>query len=98
MIKDSIKLSVIVFTDYLILTAIIKQILLSSLNTDKLNLCLICALQYLSAFSLNIHHKLSKQNIILNVLLYLLRKYDTNTEEDNELIFYITLMKMLNNF
>ena len=97
-IKNSIKLSVIVFIDYSVLTAIAKQISLFLLNTDKLNLYLMHALQYLLTFSLNICHKSEKQNIMLNVLLYLLRKYDMNTEEDNKLIFYITLVKMSDDF
>ena len=97
-IKNSIKLSVIVFTDYSASIAIIKQISLSLLNINKLNLCLICALQYLSAFFLNIYHKSEKQDIVLNILLHLFRKYNTDTEEDNKLIFHIILIKMSDDF
>ena len=44
---------------------------LNIINIKKLNLCLVCASEYLQHFHLNIHYKSEKTNIISNALSWL---------------------------
>jgi hypothetical protein len=67
MIK-AFKQSIIIWTNHSVTTIIIKQIKLSIINIDKLNLRLIIIVMYLSQFNLNIKHKSERDHIILNVL------------------------------
>ena len=67
-IKISIKLFVIVYTNHFVIVFIIQQIKLSFFSIDKLNLCLIKALIYLLQFSLNIKYKSNNQHVVSNIL------------------------------
>ena len=67
-IKVSIKLFVIVYTNYFVIVFIIQQIKLLFLSIDKLNLCLIRVSIYLLQFSLKVKHKSNSQHIISNTL------------------------------
>ena len=62
----------IIYTNHFAIVSIVKQINLSSLSIDKLNLRLIKASQYLSQFKLNIRHKPDKQHIVLDALFKLM--------------------------
>ncbi len=53
---------------------VVHQISLFFFNTDKLNLRLIQASQYLFTFKLNIRYKSDNKNLILNALFHLLRE------------------------
>ena len=66
-------LLITIFTDYASLVSILKKSnLIIIIFTNKLNLYLICAKEYLSKFLLLICYKLSKANFILNALSRLL--------------------------
>ena len=62
----------VIYTDHASTIAIAAQKLLKTSFMDKLNLCLVCALQYIQQFWLLIYYKPGKTNIITNSLLYLL--------------------------
>jgi len=66
-------LLITIFTNYVLLVSILKKLnLITIISTNKLNLHLICAKEYLFKFLLLIWHKLSKENFILNALSKLL--------------------------
>ncbi len=67
----SLNLITIIYIDYEVNVRIIKQISLFIVLTEKLNLYLIYASKYLQHFNLNIHHKLKKQHLVSDVLLWL---------------------------
>jgi hypothetical protein len=71
LIKTSRKSSMIIFTNHSILISIIKQIILNTINIDKLNLRLVRISQYLFALSIDIKVKLEKFHIISNALFRL---------------------------
>ena len=58
----------IIYTDYSAAIPISKQTSLTSLSTDKLNLRLIRASQYLSQFNLELRHKSGKENTVPDAL------------------------------
>jgi hypothetical protein len=58
---------IIIFTDHSALTEIVKQTSLTSANTNKLNLRLIRAFQYLSTLSIEIRMKSERFHVISNV-------------------------------
>ena len=73
MMKFTLKPLTIIYIDHAIAVTIAKQTSLTTANTDKLNLRLIRASQYLSIFQLDIRHKVGKANIVLDTLFRLLR-------------------------
>lgn len=73
MIESIKKSSTIVYIDHFVSVSIVKQYFLTSTNTNKLNLRLVRASQYLFAFELDVRHKSDKQNIVSNALSCLLR-------------------------
>ena len=60
--------STIIYTNYLTTISIFKQINFIIFNTNKLNLRLMKAFQYLFDFNIAIKHKFNKSNIVFNVL------------------------------
>ncbi len=72
--KSTLRLLTIIYINHAVAVTIAKQTSLITANTDKLNLRLIQASQYLSIFQLNIRHKTDKANIMLDALFRLLRK------------------------
>ena len=68
MMKSIKKLSVVVYIDYSAAVSISRQISLTTSSTDKLNLRLVRASQYLSMFDLFVRHKANKTNIVSNTL------------------------------
>ena len=85
-----------------------KQMMLISSFTDKLNLHLIRVLQYCSQFCLDICHQSDQLNIVSDILSHLLNKI-TNSKnqllrnmleniDDKIYIYHITVIKMLSDF
>ena len=68
------KLSTIIYIDHFAAIFIFKQITLITFNTNKLNLRLVKASQYLSSFNTVIRHKFDKFNVIPDALSRLLDK------------------------
>ena len=68
MIESNLKPPVIVYTDHSAAVPISKQTTLNTTSTNKLNLRLIRASQYLSAFNLELRHKAGKSNVVPNAL------------------------------
>ncbi len=95
------KQSTIIWTNHSATTIIVKQIKLSIINTNKLNLRLIRVAMYLSQFDLNIRHKAERDHVISNVLSRLScfdeEKFTRNEDDDtlDDVEAYVeTLMKM----
>ena len=65
----SLKFPTVVYTDHFTTLIIVKSTLLITLLMAKLNLKLVRAAEYLQCFSLNIHHKPRKLNVIPDALL-----------------------------
>ena len=59
---------VVVYTDHSAAVPISKQTTLTTSSTDKLNLRLVRASQYLSSFNLSIRHKAGKSNVVPDAL------------------------------
>jgi len=74
MIEFTKKPSITIYTDHSITISIARQIFLSFFNTDKLNLRLVRASQYLFTFELNIRYKSDNNNLISDALFRLLRE------------------------
>ena len=68
------KLLTITYTDHSAVILIVKQMTLLSFNTDKLNICLIWASQYLTQFNLDIWYKSEKHYLMSDTLFWLLVK------------------------
>ena len=87
MIKIIEILFTIIYTNYSTTISISRQINFFTFSTNKLNLKLIKAFQYLSSFNLVIKHKSEKSNIIFDVLF---RLSDTNiiirTDDEIEIL------------
>lgn len=58
----------LIFINHGMVLRIAKQISLSTFSTNKLNLRLIRASEYLQRFNIEIYHKLGKQYIVLDTL------------------------------
>ena len=86
-------LLITIFTNYALLVSILKKLNLTIIIfTNKLNLYLIRAKEYLSKFLLLIWHKLSKVNFVLNALSKLLIIDNPKPEAINSII-KISLIK-----
>ena len=81
MIESSLKPPVIVYTDHSAAVPISKQTTLNTTSTDKLNLRLIRASQYLSAFNLELRHKAGKSNTVPDALSRLPQASTTQSTE-----------------
>ena len=105
LIEASAKL-IIIFTDHSVIMSIVKQMSLSSSVTDKLNLRLVWASQYLSQFRLNVHHRSGKQHVISDALFRLLNESaiirgDAESEEgtlDKVFTLTVSLIKLSDDF
>jgi hypothetical protein len=94
---ESFKKSIILFIDHESVLDIVKQIDLVITFTDKLNLRLIRAFEYIQRFNLIIKHKSEKQHIVFDALSRLISKNDDiNISDSKELdaLFIITLIEM----
>ena len=79
-VEANLKPLVIIYTDYLAAVPILRQTLLNTASTNKLNLRLVRASQYLSSFNLELRYKAGKSNIVPDALSRLLTT-QTNTNE-----------------
>ena len=68
MIESTEMPSIIIYTDHSAAVSISRQTTLTTFSTNKLNLRLVRASQYLSGFNLFICHKIDKSNVILDAL------------------------------
>ena len=95
---ESSKHPTLIFTDHGAALGIAKQISLSTSSTDKLNLRLIWASEYLQRFNIEIRHKPGKQHIVPDVLSRLAStNSDTKPEPaEGELdaLFTVSLVQM----
>ena len=80
MIESNQKPPVIVYTDHSAAVPISKQTTLNTTSTDKLNLRLIRASQYLSSFNLELRHKAGKSNTVPDALSRLPQATKTNSQ------------------
>lgn len=76
----------VIYTDYSLLIQISKKSnIIITINTAKLNLKLVLTIEFIFMFSLNIKHKINKNNIIPNTLSKLLYiKNEINDKKDNK--------------
>ena len=82
---ESSQASTVIYTDHGTSLSIVKQTTLSTTSTDKLNLWLVRAFNYLQQFNLDIQHKSGKQHIILNTLFRLASMNEGSSSHEGEL-------------
>lgn len=100
-IVETAQQSPIVYIDHGAALGIAKQTTLSTSSTDKLNLRLVCASDYVQRFSLVIRHKPGKQHIMPDALSRLATdNIGIQNTDDGELdvLFTTSLVKMNNSF
>ena len=68
MLESNLKAPVVVYIDHSAAVPISKQTTLNTASTDKLNLRLVRASQYLSLFNLELRYKAGKSNTVLDAL------------------------------
>ena len=103
---SSKKLIIIIITDHNVTTFIARQMHLTTMiNTDKLNLQLICVSQYLSQFSLDIQHCSDKIHFISDVLSRLLDSMEEEKENNIDMLndlsieaYHIILVELVDKF
>ena len=100
-IVETTNLLTMIYIDHDDVLDIVKQISLTILSIDKLNLRLMRALNYIQRFNLNIRHKLEKQHIVSDALSRLatdsaLESILRKSFAENELnaLFIMSLIKM----
>ena len=98
MIESCHKSSMIIFIDYAVTANLIKQIFLTTFNTNKLNLRFIRAFQFLSALFIKIKIKSEKLHVISDVLFRFKTNFDLNVENlfSNKKNKQIVVLKNLN--
>ena len=93
---------IIVWTDHSTIIQIMKQIILISSFTNKLNLCLIWASQYCSQFCLDFWHwsdQLNKVSDVLSRLLnWIVNKRSKNDILDKVFIYHTMIVQMSSEF
>ena len=83
---DAAERKPIVFTDHAATADIMKATSLSSSSTDKLNLRLIRASQYVSQYDPDIRWRPGKQNVVPDALSRLLHDEEEEVEQDDEIL------------
>lgn len=68
MLESNLRPPVVIYTDHSAAVPISRQTSLNTTSTDKLNLRLVRASQYLSAFNLELRHKAGKSNTVPDAL------------------------------
>ena len=71
---ETIKNTIVMFTDHAINTSIVKQITMNSSNTNKFNLRFVRVSTYLSQFRFEMKYKSKKNHIIFDALFRLTSK------------------------
>ena len=94
--------SSIIYIDHEISLAIVKQISLFTSSTDKLNLRLVRASDYIQRFDLIIRHKSDKLHLVSDALsrLSIIAAFtkDHSLNEKFDVLFTVSLMKMISEF
>ena len=85
MIDSTEKPPVIIYTDHSAAVPISRQTTLNTTSTNKLNLQLVRASQYLSAFNIELRHKAGKTNVVSDALSRLSREDDTKASDERVL-------------
>ena len=108
MIESNRKPPVIVYTDHSAAVPISKQTSLNTTSTDKLNLRLVRASQYLSAFNLELRHKAGKSNTVPDALSRLPQAIEPASDQSEGVldalhaepvaIYHATLVEMSDDF
>ena len=101
MIKSSI-IFTIIYIDHDVALKIAKQTSFTTFSTNKLNLRLIKAFDYVQRFNLNIRHKSEIQHVIFDVLSRL-ASFNTKIqlhdhESELNVLFIASLIKINNDF
>ncbi len=93
---DSFKKFIILFMDHESILKIVKQISLTTISIDKLNLRLIRVFEYIQRFNVIIKHKSNKHHVVSNALSRLVNENDEFASELDELnaFFIISLVEM----
>ena len=99
---ETIKNIIVVFTNHIVNTFIVKQTTMNSSNTDKLNLRLVRAFVYLSQFRLKMKYKSEKNHVVSNALSRLAfdnEQIDRNSEDKFDLnTYHEKIIDSSNNF
>ena len=82
---ESSQASTVIYTDHGASLSIVKQTTLFITSTDKLNLQLVRASDYLQQFNLDIQHKSGKQHIVLDTLSRLASVNEGSLSHEGEL-------------
>ena len=82
MVDSTCKPPTIIYTDHSAAIPISKQTTLNSTSTDKLNLRLVRASQYLSAFNIELRHKAGKSNTVPDALSRLAQEASASSSTD----------------
>ena len=85
---------IIIYINHVATVEIAHQISLSTISTDKLNLCLIQASQYIQQFKLQIMHKFRKMHLVSDVLSQLSSHAFLNDIESLDVLHTDTQMKV----
>ncbi len=93
---ESFKKLIILFTNHESAVSIVKQISLSIISTDRLNLRLIRVFEYIQRFNVIIKHKFDKQHIVSDALSRLASENDENVFDSEELNALIAEIMNLN--
>ena len=91
----------IIYTDHEISFAIVKQTFLSTSSTNKLNLRLVRASNYIQRFDFIIRHKSNKLHLMSDALFKLSVTSAINTQSENEefdVFFTANLIEMISEF
>jgi hypothetical protein len=86
MIDSTEKFPAIIYTDHSAAIPISRQTTLSTSSTDKLNLRLVRASQYLSSFNLAIRHKSGASNVVPDALSRLQAQADIPAAEKSDIL------------
>jgi len=94
----------VIWTDHSVILQILKQTILSSSFTDKLNFCFIWVLQYCFQFEIDIWHWSDQLNKVSDALSWFLNqivKFQLSTQDDtfDEIFIYnIIIIEMFSEF
>ena len=97
----SLTKSFVIFINHDAVLEITKQISMTIVSIDKLNLHLVKAFDYIQRFELKIRHKFDKQHIVLDALFRLVNiNIDVASIDESELdaLFITTLVQMKKDF
>ncbi len=83
MIEATRKLTIIIYTNHSAAVAIVRQTSLNTVSTEKLNLRLVRASEYLQRFRLDVRYKPGKANVVPDALSRLASR-DCRPKQDSE--------------